>query len=147
MLRIETVVDQQRHGLIERRLEETNTRLSPVMRELRGTSADEEIPVQLYAVEAAAGDPVAGLVGYVWGHWLHVDLLWVDERHRGTGLGSRLMAQAEETARAQYGCSHSRVETWDFQAPDFYQKLGYKIVGIVEDYPPGCTDHVLTKRL
>ncbi|MGW7516660.1 GNAT family N-acetyltransferase [Streptomyces sp. NPDC054796] len=147
MFRIETAVDQQRRQLIEERLDATNSVLSPVMRALRGTPADEEEPVQLFALTGENGEVAGGLVGYAWGHWLHVDLLWVDERHRGQGLGSRLMAEAEALARERYGCAHSRVETWDFQAPDFYQKLGYAIVGVVEDYPPGCTDHLLVKKL
>lgn len=145
MLHIETEADQKRRDLIQSRLEETNSQLSHVMRALRGTPSDDEQPVQLYAV-ADDGELAGGLVGYAWGRWLHVDLLWVDERHRGEGLGSRLMTQAEETAVA-LGCEHSRVETWGFQAPDFYQKLGYVTVGVVENYPPGETDHLLVKPL
>lgn len=145
MLRIETETGRHRRDLVHQRLRETNSRLSPVMRALRGTRADTEVPVEIYALE---NESVAGgLIGYVWAHWLHIDLLWVDEHRRGSGLGSRLMAEAERHAREQHGCLNSRVETFDFQAPGFYQKLGYTLVGKVEDYPPGCTDHLLVKQL
>ncbi|MCF6522249.1 GNAT family N-acetyltransferase [Streptomyces sp. JJ36] len=144
MIRIETAADEDRRALLEQRLEETNARLSPVLGDLRGTADDDERPVQLYAVEDGA--LVGGLVGYAWGRWLHIDLLWVDARHRGGGLGTRLMDGAEARAAA-LGCAHARVETWGFQAPDFYRKRGYRVVGVVEDYPPGETDHLLVKPL
>lgn len=145
VIRIETTADRRRRDLIEQRLEETNSRVSHVMRALRGTPADDERPVQLYAV-AEDGEVVGGLVGYAWGRWLHIDLLWVDEGRRGAGLGTRLMGQAEARA-VELGCEHARVETWGFQAPDFYRKLGYTVVGVVENYPPGETDHLLVKPL
>lgn len=132
--------------MIEGRLEDSNAARSAVMRKLRDTVADDDRPVHLYAVDEA-GELVGGLVGYAWGHWLHVDLLWVDERHRGEGVGTRLMSEAERKARDELDCVHSRVETWGFQAPRFYEKLGYRIVGVVEDYPPGETDHLLVKRI
>ncbi|QKW51988.1 GNAT family N-acetyltransferase [Streptomyces buecherae] len=146
MFHIEDEVNHDRRNVIEERLEDTNSARSPVMRALRGTPADDERPLQLYARDAD-GELAGGLVGYAWGHWLHVDLLWVDERWRGAGLGSRLMAEAERKARDELDCVHARVETWGFQAPRFYEKLGYKIVGVVEDYPPGETDHLLVKRI
>ncbi|OEV05318.1 GNAT family N-acetyltransferase [Streptomyces oceani] len=145
MFRIETTADQHRRQLVERRLEETNNRLSPVMRALRDTHTGAERPVQLYAFDEGHA-LVGGLVGYAWGSWLHIDLLWVDAPHRGGGLGSRLVNGAEQRA-SELGCGHSRVETWDFQAPNFYRKLGYAVVGVIEDYPPGLTDHLLVKSL
>ncbi len=93
------------------------------------------------------GALAGGLTGRTWAYWLHVDLLWVDARHRGSGLGSRLLAEAERTARTERACTRSRLETWDFQAPEFYRKHGYEEIGRVEDYPPGLTEFILTKRL
>jgi ribosomal protein S18 acetylase RimI-like enzyme len=66
----------------------------------------------------------------------------VAERARGGGLGARLVGEA-----VRRGCARSRVETWDFQAPGFYRKLGYRIVSTVPDYPPGVTDYLLVKEL
>jgi ribosomal protein S18 acetylase RimI-like enzyme len=115
------------------------------MHDLRGTAADSEVPVEIYALE---GDGiVGGLIGNAWAHWLNIELLWVDEQFRSAGLGSRLMDTAEQQARDQHGCTASRVETFDFQAPGFYKKLGYTLVGTVEDYPPGSRDHIFVKRL
>lgn len=94
----------------------------------------------------AAGGLAGGLVGHTWTTWLHVTYLWVDTRHRGTGLGSRLLAEAERLAAGR-GCTAARVETWDFQAPGFYRRQGYEVVCVIPDYPPGITEYTLTKRL
>ncbi|GAA3302738.1 hypothetical protein GCM10020295_49340 [Streptomyces cinereospinus] len=95
----------------------------------------------------AADDLAGGLVGHTWTTWLHVAFLWVDERHRGAGLGSRLLAEAERVAREERGCTAVRLETWDFQAPGFYRRQGYEVVCAIPDYPPGVTEFTLTKRL
>ncbi|WP_189715957.1 GNAT family N-acetyltransferase [Streptomyces chryseus] len=147
MFRIETEVDKERRTVLGERLEETNAGRSPTMAALRGTPAQEEVPLQVWAWDEASGELVAGLDGFTWGHWLHVGLLWVADAHRGAGLGSRLLERAESMARAERGCGYARLETWDFQAPDFYRTLGYEVVGRVDDYPPGVTEYILTKRL
>ncbi|NEE32533.1 GNAT family N-acetyltransferase, partial [Streptomyces sp. SID7982] len=72
---------------------------------------------------------------------------WVDAPHRGLGLGARLLAEAERTARTERACTRSRLETWDFQAPGFYRGQGYEEIGRVADYPPGVTEFILVKDL
>ncbi|MFD4409728.1 GNAT family N-acetyltransferase [Streptomyces sp. NPDC058467] len=146
MFRIETGDDKDRRDLLRRRLRDTNTAASPVLRALRGTPAERELPLHLWALDST--DALAGgLIGHTWTTWLHVTYLWVDARHRGTGLGSHLLARAERMAVTDRGCLNSRLETWDFQAPDFYQKQGYEVVCVIPDYPPGITEYTLTKRL
>lgn len=146
MFRIETEVDKERRDLLRTRLRETNTVASPVLRALRGTPAEREVPLHAWALDASGG-LAGGLVGHTWTTWLYVTYLWVDDRHRGAGLGTRLLAQAERMAHEERGCTAARLETWDFQAPEFYRKQGYEVVGVVPDYPPGTTEYTLTKRL
>ncbi|MBV7699659.1 N-acetyltransferase [Streptomyces sp. TRM70350] len=146
MFRIETEVDRARRDLLRSRLRDTNTAASPVLRALRGTPAGREAPLHVWALDAT-GDLAGGLVGHTWTTWLHVTYLWVDQRHRGTGLGSFLLAEAERIARVERGCAAARLETWDFQAPGFYRKQGYEVVCAIPDYPPGITEFTLTKRL
>ncbi|KAF3465861.1 GNAT family N-acetyltransferase [Streptomyces sp. Tu 3180] len=146
MFRLETEVDKARRDLLRRRLRDTNTAASPVLRALRGTPGERESPLHVWASDAN-GELAGGLVGHTWTTWLHVTYLWVDARHRGAGLGSRLLAEAERVARADRGCAAARVETWDFQAPEFYRRLGYDVVCVIPDYPPGITEYTLTKRL
>ncbi len=146
MFRIETEVDKTRRDLLRSRLLATNTAASPVLRALRGTPAERELPLHIWAL-TDSGDLAGGLVGHTWTTWLHVTYLWVDTPHRGTGLGTRLLAEAEHLASEERGCTHCRLETWDFQAPDFYKRQGYEVVCVIEDYPPGHTEYTLTKRL
>ncbi|MEV5428592.1 GNAT family N-acetyltransferase [Streptomyces sp. NPDC052701] len=146
MFRLETEVDKARRDLLRARLRDTNTAASPVLRALRGTPAERQDPVHVWALDAS-GDLAGGLVGHTWAAWLHVTYLWVDGRHRGAGLGARLLARAERIASGERGCRAARVETWDFQAPGFYTKQGYEVVGVVPDYPPGITEFTLVKRL
>ncbi|MDG5801991.1 GNAT family N-acetyltransferase [Streptomyces ossamyceticus] len=146
MFRIETEVDKERAQLLLSRLRATNTAASPVLRELRGTPDERETPLHIWALDPT-GTLMGGLVGHTWATWLHVTYLWVDENARGSGLGSRLLTEAERAAHTDRGCHSSRLETWDFQAPDFYKKLGYEVVCVIPDYPPGVTEYTLTKRL
>ncbi|MEU6068490.1 N-acetyltransferase [Streptomyces sp. NPDC047082] len=146
MFRIEAEVDKARRDLLRSRLLETNTAASPVLAALRGTPAEREVPLHVWALDVT-GELAGGLVGHTWTTWLHVTYLWVDERHRGSGLGSRLLAEAERIAHRDRGCRSARLETWDFQAPGFYRKQGYEVVCVIPDYPPGITEYTLTKRL
>ncbi|MFE6489213.1 GNAT family N-acetyltransferase [Streptomyces sp. NPDC057757] len=146
MFRIETGDDKERRDLLRRRLLDTNTAASPVLRALRGTPAEREVPLHVWALDGA-GALAGGLVGHTWAGWLHVTYLWVDDRHRGTGLGSRLLSETERIARDERGCGSARLETWDFQAPGFYRKQGYEVVAVIPDYPPGVTEYTLTKHL
>ncbi|MET7647235.1 GNAT family N-acetyltransferase [Streptomyces sp. NPDC005426] len=146
MFRLETEVDKERRQLLTKWLRDDNTARSPRLRALRDTSAALEVPLEVWALDTD-GVVAAGLTGRTWAHWLHVDLLWVDTRHRGSGLGSRLLTEAERVARTDRSCARSRVETWDFQAPGFYRKHGYEERGRVENYPPGITEFTLVKEL
>ncbi|MFJ7329483.1 GNAT family N-acetyltransferase [Streptomyces cyaneofuscatus] len=146
MFRLETEVDKKRRTLLSGRLREDNRAASPALRALLSTSAEHEVPLEVWALDEH-GAVAGGLTGRTWAYWLHVELLWVDDRHRGSGLGSQLLAEAERVARTERACTRSRLETWDFQAPDFYRKQGYEEIGRVEDYPPGVTEFILVKQL
>ncbi|WP_314413102.1 GNAT family N-acetyltransferase [Streptomyces kroppenstedtii] len=146
MFRIETEVDKERGQFLRSRLLEANTAASPVLRSLRGTPEERDVPLHVWALEPG-GSIAGGLIGHTWATWLHVAYLWVDDRHREAGLGSQLLSRAEQLAVSSRGCRASRLETWDFQAPDFYRKQGYEVVCVIPDYPPGITEYTLTKRL
>ncbi|MET8827818.1 GNAT family N-acetyltransferase [Streptomyces sp. NPDC004610] len=146
MFRLVAEVDPARRAQLGAGLRAANTAASPELRALRATGRDREAPLQLWALDdtdALAG----GLAGHTWAGWLHVSTLWVDERVRGAGLGGALLAEAERIARDERGCGSVRLETWDFQAPEFYRKRGYEVVCVIPDYPPGVTEYTLTKRL
>ncbi|MFW9080822.1 GNAT family N-acetyltransferase [Pseudomonas sp. P2757] len=89
---------------------------------------------------------LGGLYGRFVCQWLFIDLLAVPEQGRGQGIGSKLMHMAEDLAR-ENGCIGIWLDTFDFQAPEFYKKLGFSQFGELVDYPPGHKRHFFQKRL
>ena len=92
------------------------------------------------------GAVIAGLLGGTYWGWMYVDILWVDERYRHKGLGSRLLSAAEAEARGR-GCHHVHLDTMSWQAPEFYKKHGYEVIGILPDIPSGNQKYLLMKSL
>ncbi len=89
---------------------------------------------------------VAGVIGQTYWGWLHVDLLWVKEELRGRGYGRELLAMAEQEARER-GVGHAYLDTFSFQALDFYRRHGYEIFGELPDFPLGHQRYFLAKQL
>jgi GNAT superfamily N-acetyltransferase len=105
----------------------------------------DEQPVKFVARDSA-GTVVGGILGHTRWRWMYIAKLWVDESARGQGLGTRLMGAAENLARSR-GCTDVSLDTFDYQARPFYEKLGYELFGTLEGYPPGSRQYYLRKRL
>lgn len=89
---------------------------------------------------------LGGLYGHTFYRWLFIELLAVPEEGRGQGIGSKLMNMVEAFAREK-DCVGIWLDTFDFQAPGFYKKLGYTECGEIVDYPLGHKRHFFQKRL
>ena len=94
----------------------------------------------------ADGNVIGGLIGGTYWGWMYVDVLWVDEKHRRQGIGSKLLLEAEEEA-VRRGCHHVHLDTMSWQAPLFYQKHGYEVIGVLPDIPRGNQKYLLQKVL
>ena len=93
----------------------------------------ESEPLNLY-VEDEKGNLMAGLVAETFGNWLEIEYLFVKEELRKQGIGSKLLQRAENEAKKR-NCCFAFVNTYQFQAPDFYLSYGYKEVFTLQDYP------------
>lgn len=88
---------------------------------------------------------VAGLSGWTWAHACEIRTLWVHPAWRGQGFGRRLLESAEQEAQA-CGCNVILIGSYSFQAPEFYQKCGYRLAWQLNDFPPGHHHCYLVKQ-
>jgi ribosomal protein S18 acetylase RimI-like enzyme len=115
------------------------------MHNIAATGVAAYYPVHFF-LKSERGETMGGLLGGLWGGWLHVTYLWVDELARGQRWASKLMDQAEAYARER-GCHWATLDTHSFQARPFYEKRGYEVFGTLDDYPKGHQKYFLKKKL
>lgn len=107
---------------------------------------NEAKPLNLFAFDRD-GLVCGGLFAETQFLWLKVSIMAVRSELRRQGVGAKLMALAEAEA-VQRGCKHAFVDTMEYQAPNFYLRLGYKVVGQLENWDShGHTKFYLTKDL
>lgn len=99
-----------------------------------------------FALHASDGSVVGGIIGETHWNWLFINLMWIRQDLRGQGYGHQLIMAAEDEGRRR-GATHAYLDTFSFQAPEFYQKHGYQVFGVLEDFPPGHKRYYLTKQL
>ncbi|MCU0522797.1 MAG: GNAT family N-acetyltransferase [Anaerolineae bacterium] len=92
------------------------------------------------------GAIVGGLVGETHWNWFYISLLIIPEDLRGQGYGHALLTAAEDEAR-QRGAKHAYLDTFSFQAPEFYRRHGYEVFGELPDFPVGQTRYYMRKDL
>ena len=135
---IEVATEQEVQDIaLHRRIREFNYRVVGRYGEVQ--------PVWLNAKDAA-GNFVGGFRGDIFLDWLLINILFVEEPYRGQGIGSRLLDEGEAHARRK-GARHARLGTFDWQAPAFYPKHGYRELFRIPDYYAGHTLHEMAKDL
>jgi GNAT superfamily N-acetyltransferase len=100
----------------------------------------------LFIREPGSDEIVGGLWARSFFDWAFVELLFVPEAMRGSGLGQSLLAEAEALARTR-GCIGIYLDTFSFQARGFYEKQGYGLFGTLDNYPDDEKRFFLSKRL
>ena len=106
---------------------------------------DNHTPLNIVEYDGC-GKVIGGIVGGTYWGWMYIDILWVDEAYRKNGIGSKLLAEAENEA-VRRGCHHVHVDTMSWQAPEFYKKYGYEVIGVLPDIPNGNKKYLLMKAL
>jgi GNAT superfamily N-acetyltransferase len=99
-----------------------------------------------FLLQSGRGEVLGGLLGTIWGGWLHVRVLWVAEPVRSRGHGGRLLRAAEGYA-CERDCIGATLETHSPKALGLYLRHGYTVFGTIADYPPGHSKHFLSKAL
>lgn len=103
------------------------------------------VPV-VYFLNDEAGDFAGGLSAERIGHWLNIKYLWVHDRLRAHGWGSKLMAQVEADAKSA-GLQRAVIDDANTVTRPFFEKLGYAVFGEIKDFPPGQTRYFMQKTL
>lgn len=93
-----------------------------------------------------AGDLIGGLRGACYWNTLHIELLWLADHARGTGIGRQMIESAEAFAVAN-DCEKALVETTSWQARPFYERNGYELLATLDGRPRGHASHYLAKTL
>jgi GNAT superfamily N-acetyltransferase len=111
----------------------------------RATGRDDGKGLAFVALDRA-GKQIGAIAGYTWAGMAEIKQLWVDEAHRGFGIGRQLLEAAIAEA-LERRCQCAWVMSYEFQAPGLYEKCGFERVTELKDWPPGHSHFVLRRRL
>jgi GNAT superfamily N-acetyltransferase len=107
---------------------------------------DDGRALAVVVTDPATNAVLGGITGRTSLGVLFVDLVFLPESLRGSGVGRRMLAMAEEEGRRR-GCVSAVLYTISFQAPGFYERQGYRVFGTIPCGPPGTSRIFLTKAL
>ncbi len=109
--------------------------------------AKQEVPLLCInrVIEDTNGEIIAGILSkmYCW-NCIYIDVLWIKEEYRKDGLGTKLLKEVEKIAKEK-DCHLIHLDTFDFQAKDFYIKHGYEIFGILDQCPENHKRYFMKK--
>jgi GNAT superfamily N-acetyltransferase len=98
------------------------------------------------ALRDQCGEVVGGITANrVW-DWLQIGVLWIPDELRGQGLGQQLLKRMENLGR-QHGCKFAKLDTFEFEAREFYESHGYTVQSRTDNFPRDHTQFHLTKEL
>jgi GNAT superfamily N-acetyltransferase len=106
---------------------------------------DEEMQSLACVAEDPGGNFLGGLTGQIFTNTLFVEFLWLDDSNRSAGIGSKLMAEVEQQAK-KLGVTDIYLDTYTFQAPGFYAKLGFEEVGRYTGFPTRGVDKIFLQK-
>jgi GNAT superfamily N-acetyltransferase len=129
-------VDEPAWGVIGQGIRDFNTQ----------QAGDAQGKVLCFVLFAPDQSIAGGVIGETHWEWFFINLMWIKEELRGCGYGHQLLLAAEQEAR-QRGARNAYLDTFSFQAPDFYKKHGYQVFGVLQGFPEGHQRIYLTKQL
>ncbi|WP_394201320.1 GNAT family N-acetyltransferase [Shewanella waksmanii] len=120
-----TVIEQQDDAIFEQLV-------AGVRRFNVANMGEERSQPLMVVVHNDEGELIGGVAGRTIYRNFLIEVVWVDKSYRGTGLGRQLMQRAETLAKSRH-CVIAQLDTLGFQALDFYQKLGFEVIGEVPE--------------
>jgi len=136
---IRNEMNEKEKEYISERLMEYNLRIAPPNQDYISKNVN-------LALKGENSKLFGGLIGKIYRECLFIDILWVDENKRGLGYGKKLLIEAEKNAKEDL-CIFVHLDTFNFQAPDFYIKNGYEIYGVLDLYSNDIKRFYLKKEL
>ncbi len=103
-------------------------------------------PLGVLVEHPATGEVLGGATGRSSLGLLFLDLFYLPEALRGQGIGTAVLRAFEEAGRHR-GCVAGVLYTISFQAPEFYERHGWRRFGEIACAPPGTSRIFLTKQL
>jgi GNAT superfamily N-acetyltransferase len=103
------------------------------------------LPLAVFARDAD-GRMAGGISAFVNWNWLQIALVWISPERRHTGLGSQLLSRIESAGKER-GCKYAHLDTFSYQARPFYERHGYELFAMLDDYPAGHRRYFLRKTL
>jgi len=97
-------------------------------------------------MRSESGELIAAFNGHTWGGCSVIAHLWVHESHRRRGFGQALLRGAEAEALRR-GCEQMVLASHSFQAPGFYERLGYERQAVIHGQPKGHSSIIYSKPL
>lgn len=132
---VHDAVPPEAGGIVDNGLGQSNAAAAPM---------DEVVRLSCFA-HGASGEIVGGAVGRTWGECCELQQLWVDPAYRRRGVGSKLVRLFEARA-AERGCRTFYLDTFSFQAPAFYRKLGYHAAMEIPGFPRGIVRYIMLRE-
>lgn len=131
---------REEYGLVDDGIVEYNLSKVPFTQEPSFISINR-------VIKGSNGDMLAGLnsILYCW-NCLYIDVLWVRDEFRKEGYGSALLNEVEKIVKEK-GCKLIHLDTFDFQAKDFYLKHGYEVFGVLDDCPMEHKRYFMKKNI
>ena len=135
-IRVHNEIDKEVWRIVDGGLSAYNAAAAPL---------DEVQPLACSAT-SEAGEVIGGVVGRTWGDCCEMLQLWVDESQRGKGVGRLLVEQFHQQAESR-GCKTFYLDTFSFQAPEFYRKLGYEVKFELQGYTHNIVKYVMVRNV
>ena len=142
-LEIKLDLNQDINSIVKLRLHRYNVKHCKYMEEHSSYAHNDKIHANfgIFVDDKCLG----GAVGYILFGWYMLTDFCIDESLRGQGYGEKIIRKIEQFAKDN-NCIGVQMDTWNFQAPEFYKKLGYTVWGEFKDCPPGTTHYYLYKK-